>query len=480
MLRQLNSNGRMVVLGLAAVLLVGAVFAARTASAPRFVPLQRGMALEESASVSAALGQGGIEFQLGGGGTEVLVAEEDAARARVLLAQEGVPAGSRPGLELFDRPAWGMTDFTEQVTYRRALEGELARTIGTLRGVQRAQVHLTLPAASPLRSQDRPAEAAVVVALKADAVLSAEQVRGIAQLVSSSVDQLSPDHVAVIDDSGRPLSGGGGDEVAAGLSSRQHEMQSGVERTLSEKVQGMLAAALGPEAVRVQVAADLNFDQVDRTIEAYDTAGQVLKSEQRSDPVSGNVDGAAGTSVVVNEYLNSRTVERIIGGVGTVTRLTVSAMVDTRALGSEDGLTDIDRDRYTSLIRDAIGFDEARGDRVTVVALPFRGVVAVPAADLVPPVVPPAGPGVLQLVSQLAFPVMSLLALIVAFVLGWKALAPGKGGAAAPQLASGESRAGAVGSGTSGTPLREQAQRESIAEPQSAARVLRGWLTDPA
>lgn len=479
MLRQLNSNGRMVVLGLAAALLVGAIYAARSAGAPRMVPLQRGMALEESAEVSAALGRGGIDFQLGGGGTEVLVAEADAARARVLLAQEGVPAGSRPGLELFDRPAWGMTDFTEQVTYRRALEGELARTIGTLRGVQRAQVHLTLPAASPLRSQDRPAEAAVVVALKADAVLSAEQVRGIAQLVSSSVDQLSPDHVAVIDDSGRPLSGGSGESVAAGLSSRQHEMQSGVERSIGEKVQGMLAAALGPEAVRVQVAADLNFDQVERTIEAYDTAGQVLKSEQRSDPVGGGLDGAAGTTVMVNEYLNSRTVERIISGVGTLTRVTVSAMVDTRALGSEDGLTDTERERYTALIRDAIGYDEARGDRVTVVAVPFRGVVATPVDALVPPEAAPAGPGVLQLVSQLAFPVMSLLALIVAFVLGWKALAPGRGGPASPQLATGEARGGAIGGG-GGQPLRDQAQRESLAEPQSAARVLRAWLTDPA
>jgi flagellar M-ring protein FliF len=127
-LGQLNANGRMVVLGVAAVLIVGAVFAARTASAPRFVTLQQGMALAESGSVSEALGRAGIEFRLGGGGTEVLVSEEDAARARVLLAQEGVPVGSRPGLELFDRPAWGMTDFTEQVTYRRALEGELART----------------------------------------------------------------------------------------------------------------------------------------------------------------------------------------------------------------------------------------------------------------------------------------------------------------------------------------------------------------
>jgi flagellar M-ring protein FliF len=372
-----------------------------------------------------------------------------------------------------------MTDFTEQVTYRRALEGELARTIGTLRGVQRAQVHLALPSGSPLRSQDRPAEAAVVVALGPNASLTADQVRGIAQLVSSSVDQLSPDHVAVLDDSGRPLSGGGGEEAAAGLSSRQHDMQQGVERALGSKVQEMLAAALGPDAVRIQVAASLNFDQVERTIEAYDTAGQVLKSEQRSDPPAGAVDGGGGPSVMINEYLNSRTMERIIGEVGAVKRLTVSAMVDTRAIGSEDGLSETDRERYASLIRDAIGFDEARGDRVTVVALPFRGVVAVPAAETLPPPVAPAGPGVHNLISQLAYPVMSLLALLVALLLGWRALAPGRGGPPA-QVTAGDGRTGAIGAMPTGQPLREQAQRESIAEPQSAARVLRAWLTDPA
>lgn len=475
-LRQLNANGRMVVLGLAAVLIVVAVAAARMASLPAFVPLQRGLALDEAGAMAEALGRGGIAFRLEGGGTEIAVAESDAARARVLLAQEGVPAGGRPGMELFDRPAWGMSDFTERVTYRRALEGELGRTIGALRGVQRAQVHLALPASSPLRRLDRPAEAAVVVALKADATLSAEQVRGIAQLVSSSVDQLSPENVAVLDDTGRPLSLGGTEEPAAGLSSRQYEAQQGVERALEGKVHALLAAALGPQAVRVQVAARLNFDQVDRTIEAYDTLGQVLRSEQRSDAAPGVGDAPGGPTVMVNEYLNSRTMERIIGGVGTVTRLTVSAMVDTRSLGAAGELGDTDRDRFTALIRDAIGYDEARGDRVTVVAMPFNGVTAAPISGGLPEPEAPAGPGMLEVVSRLAYPVLSLLALLVALVLGWRALPRGRA-AAAPALLAGEARPGTVGAG-GGEPLREQVQRDTLAEPQSAARVMRTWLTE--
>src|SRR5690606_14380186 len=162
-------------------------------------------------------------------GSTISVGEGDAARARVTLAQQGMPGGSRPGLELFDKPTWGMTDFTQHVTYRRALEGELARTIGTLRGVERAQVHLALPEASALRKLDRPAQAAVVVALKPGLSLTPEQVKGITQLVSSSVEDLTADRVAVLDDSGRPLLGAPAAEDATGLSTRQLELQRGVE-----------------------------------------------------------------------------------------------------------------------------------------------------------------------------------------------------------------------------------------------------------
>lgn len=476
---QLNANGRMVAFGLAAVLLVAAVMLGRAASTPTYVPIFRGLELSEAGNVTDALSRAAIPFRLESGGADVAVPEADAARARVLLAKDGIPAGGRPGLELFDRPAWGMTDFTEQVTYRRALEGELARTIGTLRGVQRAQVHLALPEGSALRSMDRPAEAAVVVALQPNAALSAEQVRGIAQLVSSSVTQLTADRVAVLDDSGRSLSGAGAEDGASALSTQQHGLQAGVEAALAGKVTAMLAAALGPDAVRVQVAARLNFDQVDRTIEAYDTLGSVLRTEQRSQ-AGGATDTVAGGGTVVlhNEYANSRMVERVIGGTGTVTRLTVSAMVDSRALGSEGTLQDAERERLASVIRDAIGFDEARGDRVTVVAVPFNGVTTAAATAIDPATdLAPVGPDALEWIQRLSLPVLGGLALVIAFLLGSRALR----GAPRPALAAGGAGAEAVGAGGGGTPvLRERATAEAVAQPQAAARVLRNWLTDPS
>src|SRR5690606_30790329 len=125
--------------------------------------------------------------------------------------------------------------------------------------------------------------------------------------------------------------------------------------------------ALGANAVRVQVAARLNFDQVDRTIEAYDTAGGVLKVEQRSLSEPDSIQGGMASTVLSNEYLNSRTVERIIGNVGGVTRLTVSAMVDSRRGEGGGEMLDSEQEQIAAIIRDAIGFDESRGDRVSVV-----------------------------------------------------------------------------------------------------------------
>src|SRR5690606_35298430 len=229
---KLNGNGRVVALSVVAVLLVAAFVMARGASSGSRVTLFQGLDLATAGAMSDALGKAGIDHRLENAGGTISVAEADAARARVTLAQQGMPGNNRPGLELFDKPTWGMTDFTQHVTDRRALEGELARTIGTLRGVERAQVHLALPEASALSKLDTPAQAAVVVALQPGLSLTPEQVRGIARLVSSSVEKLSPDNVAVLDDSGRPLAGVPAADDVTGLSSKQLELQRGVEAHL--------------------------------------------------------------------------------------------------------------------------------------------------------------------------------------------------------------------------------------------------------
>lgn len=474
--KQMSGNGRVVALSVVAVLVVAGLMMARTAANPNRVVLFQGLDLAASGTMSDALTKAGIEHKLEEAGGAISVAETDAARARVTLAQQGMPGSARPGLELFDKPTWGMTDFTQHVTYRRALEGELARTIGTLRGVERAQVHLALPESSALRKLDAPAQAAVVVALQQGLSLTAEQVRGIAQLVSSSVEQLAPENVAVLDDSGRPLVGVPAAEDVAGLSSRQLELQRGVETHLQGKVQNLLDAALGADAVRVQVAARLNFDQVERTIEAYDTAGAVLKAEQRSQTRGDSAAGGAGATVESNEYVNSRTVERIIGSVGGVTRLTVSALVDSRRNGAGGEMLEADRTQLEGIIRDAIGFDESRGDRVSVMSIAFNGItVPGPLIETGDELAAPTGPGALEMVTRLAFPVLALLALVAAALIGWRAVrAIGVVNQAA--LAGGSSP-GEFGR-TGGRGSLGDAGADHLPAPQTSARVLRSWLTE--
>jgi len=268
----------------AGAVLVGLIwFVARWASATPYVTLYHDLELKDVATITDRLQKADIEHRLGPSGTEVLVPPEELARARVALAKDGLPSSGRPGLELFDRTSWGMTDFTQRVTYQRALEGELARTIAGLRGVQSAQVHLVLSEHGGFRSSDRPGSASVVVTLPAGTALPDETVRGITYVVSNSVEGLASDDVAVMDDGGHVLSTPADAGTAGGLTSRQLDLQRTVERQLSEKIESMLATVVGQGRARAQVSALLGFDQVDRTEETYDPETQVLQLEQRSE-----------------------------------------------------------------------------------------------------------------------------------------------------------------------------------------------------
>jgi flagellar M-ring protein FliF len=469
---KLDANRRFGLLALVVGLILLAVFLGKRATTPDFVPLFRNLDLAEVGNITDRLSKASIVYQLGGDGSDVQVPRDDAARARVLLAKDGLPANGRPGLELFDKPSWGMTDFTQHITYRRALEGELARTIGTFKGVTLAQVHLALPEASPLRTAQRPAEAAVVVSLKPGTVLSAEQVQGITQLVSGSVEQLSADHVTVLDDTGRPLTGATGDAGASALTGHQADLQQSVEQHLATKVEQLLASAVGPSDLKVQVAARLNFDQLERTIDVYDTAGKVLSNEQRSQS-SDTSAGGAGT-IINNTYVNSRKMEKVVAGVGNITRLTVSVMLNSRAL---KGDVESQKTAITQLVRNAIGFDSTRGDQLSVLSFAF--------ADPVPLKVNPADTAAVktspvETISKFSVPFVALLAVIVALILGFRALRPSR---EARQLAA-TTDPGAVGAGHAGVTfeagggLRQRIQAESSASPDAAARVVRAWLAD--
>src|SRR5919112_1892576 len=188
------------------VLAIGLIYGvSKWATAPEWVPVLNGLSIETVGTVTDKLDQAGIKYKLERGGTDVSVAATDLARARVTIARDGLPTSGRPGLELFDQPSWSMTDFTQRINYRRALEGELERTIGKMRGIELAQVHIAMQEGTVFRAADKPLEASVVLKLQNGDSPPADVVQGIAHLVASSVDGLQSEHVTIVDDAGRML-----------------------------------------------------------------------------------------------------------------------------------------------------------------------------------------------------------------------------------------------------------------------------------
>lgn len=492
--------------GLGAIALIIGV--SRWATAPAYVPLFNAVSLEESAKITDGLTQAGIVYRLERGGSDVLVAAADLARARVAVAKDGsLPNAGRPGLELFDQPSYAMTDFTQRINYRRALEGELERTIGKMRGIESAQVHLAIHETSTFRSAATPATASVVLKLKSGEEPPADVVRGISQLVASSVDRLESANVTVVDDAGRLLSAPADRSSVAGLTSRQLEVQQEMEDHFRVKAEEIVGQVVGRGNARVQVAASMNFDRVERTTQVMDPDKQVTATEQKAEIVPG-AQGGAGSSNQAITYENSKSTEVFAPAAGTVKRLTVAVLVNDRQVGSGDSARFEKRSpeeiaRLDTLVRSAVGFDSTRGDQVSVVSVPFAA-PAIPAATVEPP------PTALQKVQQNQGLILNATALVFAFVIGFMALrslrataAPAEGsratGSAHLQLADGdryETAAIASSPPSVEDPSRatrmlpelaamqaNQETKQRVAsvvtqQPETSAKLMRAWMKE--
>jgi flagellar M-ring protein FliF len=502
---KLGGRSRVLILAIglgAAMLILGL---ARWSARPQWVPAFSGLPLEAVGKVTEQLDGAGIAYELDAGGTTVRVAATDLARARVVVAgQGGIPSAGRPGLELFDQPSWGMTDFTQRVNYRRALEGELERTIGKMRGVERAQVHLALHERASFRDGDRPSEASVVLSLAGGGRPAADVVRGIQQLVASSVDGVEAKDVAIVDDAGRLLSIEEDPSSPEGLSSAQLKLQREVESYLEGKATDLVGRIVGAENVRVQVAATLNFDRVERTVQSVDPERQAMASEQRAEIVPGAEGGAGSVNSAVS-YENTRSLETWSGSVGNVRRLTVAVLVndrlapvaDSAAPPASEPRSPVELARIEALVRNAVGVDSARGDGITVTSIPFSAPVAVPVAA-------PA-PTVEELVQTYWRPGLSALAVLLAFAIALVVLRSLRAPAVAPPVpalaAAGAAESLPLAPEMAALPaeggispvarpmptrtvevmnpvLREQAVVKVAEQPEIAARVVRAWLKE--
>jgi flagellar M-ring protein FliF len=477
------------------VLAVGLIYGvSRWATAPEWVPVLSGLSIETVGAVTDKLDQAAIKYKLERGGTDVSVAASDLARARVTIARDGLPSSGRPGLELFDQPSWSMTDFTQRINYRRALEGELERTIGKMRGVEVAQVHLAMHETSSFRSANTPIEASVVLKVR-DQTPSREVVDGIQHLVASSVDGLEHEHVTIVDDSGRLLSSPNEPGSAAGLSSRQMGVQREVEGYLETRAEDLIGQIVGRGNARVQVAATVNFDRVERTTQTMDPDKQVTQQEQKAEIVPG-AQGGAGSSNTATSYENSKSIETVSNAIGSLRRLSVAVLVNERMTGTAEkpafsARTAAELARIDTLVRTAVGFDSARGDVVSVVSVPFT-IPPPPVAE------PETKTNVLTKVREYEKPVLNVVALALAFVIALLALrslkspAPGaleRGteqaalSAPAPTGAAGElprapERAIPERNISASAIIRDRVVATVEEQPEVAARLLRSWMKE--
>ncbi|WP_447977075.1 flagellar basal-body MS-ring/collar protein FliF [Candidatus Nitrospira bockiana] len=378
---------------------------------PELQVLFANLAPEDAGAIVEKLKEAKVPYQLGPGGASILVPDAQVHDLRLLLAGQGLPHGGGVGFEIFDRSTLGMSEFVQKLNYRRALQGELARTIAQMPEVARARVHLAVPERRLFSTEQDRARASVVVSLRGNSSLSKSQVQGVIHLVASSVEGLQPGNVTVVDGHGRLLSDGGG-EGPGRLTGSQMEHQRTLEKDIETRIQTMLERIVGINKAVVRVSSLLDFRQVELTEERYDPNGQVARSEQRTQEkssgtngVSGGVPGVASnvppgeapetgptsttSSVNKNEIVNyeiSRTVSKIIEPIGTIKKLSVAVLVDGTYEPAKEGETaaaaaetprkyiprsDAEMKRIEEIVKKAMGYSAERQDEVEVVNVQF-------------------------------------------------------------------------------------------------------------
>ena len=343
---------------------------------------------EDAAAISAKLKEKKIPFQLSPDGKAISVPMNKVPELRLELAASGLPHGGGVGFEIFDQKTIGVTEFEQQINYRRALQGELARTINSLDEIESSRVHIALPKESVFVERERKATASVTVKLKAGRTLKPQQVDGIVHLVASSVEGLNPQDVMVVDSRGNILSKIPADPKSpTALTGSQAEYQRNLERDMASRIQAMLENVVGKGKVSVQVAADLDFRMTEKTEEIYDAENPVIRSVQketdRSVTKTGEAKGqAAGTEKEktgeTTNYEINKTVSRTVMPVGEIRKLSIAVLVDGVYAKNEKGeMTFKERPKkelemIEDVVRKSAGFNPQRGDQVVVSCLPFQ------------------------------------------------------------------------------------------------------------
>ncbi len=487
--------------------------------------------MREASEITQRLEQADIPYELRGDGSSIFVARSRVLEARMMLSADGLPSRGSIGYEIFDQPdALGQTQFQQNINRLRALEGELARTIGSLDGIASARVHLVLPERQLFSRDTEQPSASIVLRLRRDE-LSPSQVRAIRNLVASATPGLTTGRVTIVDEAGRLLAAAQTEEgeVAEGIDSRQVAVEERIRRTVTDIVEGVV----GQGNARVQVTAEMDFNRVSETSERFDPEGRVVRSTSTSEGTASNSQRPQGATAATNipdagnggsgngtqsqnntsqetvNYEISRTTRTEVSEGGRVRRLSVAVAVDgvtapaqgANAQPQYQPRSAEEMQRLTALVRSAVGYNQERGDVVEVVNTQFA---RAPTAEAAP------DPGMFAflgnldvmriveilaaLISSLAFVFFVLRPLVGSLVRGGNATAgalpagaspvpalPGPAGAAAAMPIEEIEPAGIDIAQIQGRVRASSVKK--VAEvvekhPDESIQIIRGWLNN--
>ncbi len=406
--KKLGPKKLMVIGAAGASLLVGLIVLALATSGGSLSPLYTNLSLDDTQKIVAEIESQGLQYSIGGNGTQVLVENDAVLKLRLLFAEQGLPAnqGASIGYEIFDKEErLGTSNFVQNMNQLRALEGELARTITELRNVRNARVHLVMPKQQLFKKESYNPTASIQLTMNNSTSLNSGEVASIRYLTASSVPGLKAESVTIIDNNGRLLARGGEDGDAGLYASNSNEFKTGYEKKLGNKIEQLLERYVGMGNIQAQVTADIDFDRIETNSEIYDPEGAVVRSVQSTEETERMAGGAGGGEVSVannlpggaaggaaaggggderqrvdevTNYEITKTIKSHISETGKVNKLSIAVMVDgTYVENVETGEVEYvarnaeELAKLEEVIRMTVGFDEERGDVITVANLQF-------------------------------------------------------------------------------------------------------------
>ena len=453
-----TSGGRkiMLMLGVAAVVAVMAGVW-MWGQQPDYRVLFSNFSDRDGGAIVAELEKMNVPYKYAEGGGAVLVPADRVHDARLKLASQGLPKGGNVGFELMENQKLGASQFIERVNFQRAMEGELARSIESVSSVQAARVHLAMPKDSIFVSEQRSPTASVLLNLHPGRILDTQQVSAIVHLVASSVPDLPPKNVTIVDQNGNLLSETGKAASLNGMDPSQIKYVQDLQQNVVRRIESIITPMVGPRNVQAEATADVDFSRSEQAVESYKPNqtpdAMAIRSQQTSESLNGaagaggvpgalsnqppapatapivapaqGTPAAAGDTASTNtrkdatvNYEVDKTIQYVQQSSGGLKRLSVAVVVNYKKTTDKAGkismkpLTEAELTQITNLVKEAMGFNEVRGDTVKVVNTPF----ATPEREVIPELPLWKQPGNIQLAMTIGKYLLMALALLILYL----------------------------------------------------------------